>query len=434
MKRFLLWLVGVAVGAALFIAAILGASWYFTGTGSLPEQGKTQFAGQTLTENGYLWQLPLLGAVADKVLYSAPTLTMETLDTVSEAHPEMTLPDWATAAQLQITDKDSGEVLFTGSAEEYAAFAYPANATYEVELQIWRLPKGMAAAQLAANTAYVAKDPGLEQPSRPAGWYRYRFRFTMAASPNVALSSATVRQGGTLGIALSGMVGAGTPAADTDLGTIQFEPTEGGGWRGYLGVAYNAETTVHTITVTLAGQTVQAQVTVNGRAAGTAEVAAPAAEDETANQEYRSAIWPLYTAASGPAQWQGPWVAPVSYTAILVDYGATKTVGGTAIGRSNSVTVACAAGSTVVACAPGTVVYAGTLALTGNTVVVDHGGGVRSYLFGLASIGTQKGAAVAQGDPLGTSGESLNFDVKIGSKSVSPWELFQGSGGLFWKG
>ena len=34
---------------------------------------------------------------------------------------------------------------------------------------------------------------------------------------------------------------------------------------------------------------------------------------------------------------------------------------------------------------------------------------------------------------VGVLGEDVTMDVKLGSKSVNPWLLFQTSGGLFWK-
>ena len=80
----------------------------------------------------------------------------------------------------------------------------------------------------------------------------------------------------------------------------------------------------------------------------------------------------------------------------------------------------------------GKVVFAGNLTLTGGTVVIDHGCGMRSYLYGLADLHVQKGQTVAQGDAVGLVGEELTMDFKLGSKSVNPWRLFQTSGGLFW--
>ena len=83
--------------------------------------------------------------------------------------------------------------------------------------------------------------------------------------------------------------------------------------------------------------------------------------------------------------------------------------------------------------AAGVVVLARNLALTGNTVVIDHGCGVRSYLYGLQTIAVGEGALVERGQSVGSLGEELTMDFKLGSKSVNPWLLFQSSGGLFWR-
>ena len=81
----------------------------------------------------------------------------------------------------------------------------------------------------------------------------------------------------------------------------------------------------------------------------------------------------------------------------------------------------------------GVVVLAAELALTGNTVVIDHGCGMRSYLYGLQALSVSAGQTVEKGQAVGVLGEELTMDFKLGSKSVNPWPLFQTSGGLFWK-
>ena len=75
----------------------------------------------------------------------------------------------------------------------------------------------------------------------------------------------------------------------------------------------------------------------------------------------------------------------------------------------------------------------GDLALTGSTVVIDHGCGVRSYLYGLQELSVTRGQTVERGQAVGVLGEELTMDFKLGSKSVNPWPLFQTSGGLFWQ-
>ena len=79
--------------------------------------------------------------------------------------------------------------------------------------------------------------------------------------------------------------------------------------------------------------------------------------------------------------------------------------------------------------------YAGELKLTGNTVVIDHGCGVKSYLFGLESIsGIATGDEVTADQGLGIAGRKLIWEVRIGNKSVDPQKLTRGgSDGLFYR-
>ena len=47
MKRLLLWLIGVALGVVVLLAAVLGVSYSFTSEGAKPAS-EVQFAGQEL--------------------------------------------------------------------------------------------------------------------------------------------------------------------------------------------------------------------------------------------------------------------------------------------------------------------------------------------------------------------------------------------------
>lgn len=69
MKRLLLWLIGVALGVAVLLAAVMSVSYSFTSEGAKPASA-VQFAGQELEPNGWCWQVPLLGGQLDKVFAS----------------------------------------------------------------------------------------------------------------------------------------------------------------------------------------------------------------------------------------------------------------------------------------------------------------------------------------------------------------------------
>ena len=210
MKRLLLWLIGVALGVVVLLAAVLGVSYSFTSEGAKPAS-EAQFAGQELEPNGWCWQVPLLGGQVDKVFASPRTLTVQKLGVLYDAHPAFALPEWYSYGPLTITDS-AGNVVFEGTAATYDDFLFPANGGYKAELTVWRLPENMLATQFeGGSTGELRQDVRLEKPAKPIGWYYYSFRFTLQASAEVELSAERMEQGGTVAAAFTGMVGETAP-------------------------------------------------------------------------------------------------------------------------------------------------------------------------------------------------------------------------------
>ena len=431
MKRFLLWIISVALGVVVLLAAVMGVSYAFTTEGGCPD-GAAQFGGQALEPNGSCWQVPLLGGVFDKVFTSPETLTVQKLGVLYDAHPALALPDWASYTTLTI-ETDIGSIVFAGSASQYEDFLFPANGDYKAKLTVWRLPQDYLATQFeGGTTGAIRKNLGVEHPAKPTGWYSYSFRFTLQASAEVELSAERVEQGGTVGVRISGMTGDAVPTIETDLGSVQCVRAAEG-WRAYIPAAYNASSGGHEVNITVNGETITRTLTVLPKDFGTVEVEAEEPAAESANAQFRSAIWPLYEAAATAKQWQGGFVPPAEDSMTLVDYGQIKVTNGQQGSRSNSTKLYTIPGAPCRAAANGTVVFAGDLALTGNTVVIDHGCGLRSYLYGLQELSVSKGQTVEKGQAVGALGEELTMDFKLGSRSVNPRLLFQTSGGLFWK-
>src|SRR5699024_2314075 len=117
-KHILLWLVGVALGVAVLLGAVMAASYSFTTDGSRPDPG-AQFGSAALAVNGSCWRVPLIGGMLDKAFYAPSTLSVQKLGVLYEAHPEVTLPEWATHATLRITADGLGDAAyFDGTVEE----------------------------------------------------------------------------------------------------------------------------------------------------------------------------------------------------------------------------------------------------------------------------------------------------------------------------
>lgn len=432
MKRFFLWLFGVILGVALFLAVAVGISWYSVGLSDLPDDSQTMLDGVPLEKNGWCWQVPLVGAMADRVFAESNTLSTQKLGELGSAHPEFTLPEWADPDQTDLTlrQQSTGTVVFSGTMTEYADFAYTENGAYTGEMKLWRLPHGMEKTLLADATKKVAKNPGLEQPARPAGWYGYRFSFMLTAAPQVQLSADRIRQGDTVAITVKGLEGEDPPVLQSELGNVSFV-RDGSSWVGYLGAAYNADAKKHQITVSLGDVETQVELTVTERQFGKAEALPQTEESEEAAAEFRKKIWTLYSKPALPRQWIVAWEKPAAEATEQIGYGMYQMRDGKQGTKSNSTVYTTTPGTEVVTPNAGTVIFAGPLLLTGNTVVIDHGCGVRSYLYGLAEISVSEGSELALNNTIGFAGDTLTWDVKIGKKSIDPAPLLQGEGGLF---
>ena len=84
-------------------------------------------------------------------------------------------------------------------------------------------------------------------------------------------------------------------------------------------------------------------------------------------------------------------------------------------------------GKNITAAADGTVITAGWISGYGNTVVVDHGGGITTLYAHAQRILVKKGDKVKRGDALSlvgmtgyATGPHLHFEVRENGKYVNP--------------
>ena len=404
MRKLLLWLVMVVLMVALILGGTAAFLYSRTGEDALPQEPVT-FGETTLEPNGWDWVVPVLGDSVSKNYQSPTNLTVQKLGTFTDTLPQLVLPEWVTRAEVTITAPDG--TTWQAGVEDCNTYTYTQNGAYEITV-----------------TAYHQEN---EPPADPQGWYAYRAGYTMQLTPTVTLSTERAAQGSVVAIMLSGILD-GEPSLDTDLGDVWFRKTTSG-YMGYIPVTYNAESGDHTMTLTCGSLTQQITLSVSKTEYGNASVEAE--EESGGAEEYRNAIWPLYTTSESEKLWSGAFQRP-SAGEVSMGYGVVQMVDGQRSGQSTGLTYAAQPGETITAPQSGKVVFAGTLTLTGGTVVIEHGCGVKSYLYGLQTVTAQQGQPIATGDAVGTAGEEhdLIYELRIGSKSVDPDKAILGSSGL----
>ena len=404
MRKLLLWLVMVVLMVALILGGTAAFLYSRTGEDALPQEPVT-FGETTLEPNGWDWVVPVLGDSVSKNYQSPTNLTVQKLGTFTDTLPQLVLPEWVTRAEVTITAPDG--TTWQAGVEDCNTYTYTQNGAYEITV-----------------TAYHQEN---DPPADPQGWYAYRAGYTMQLTPTVTLSTERAAQGSVVAIMLSGILDV-EPSLDTDLGDVWFRKTTSG-YMGYIPVTYNAESGDHTMTLTCGSLTQQITLSVSKTEYGNASVEAE--EESGGAEEYRNAIWPLYTTSESEKLWSGAFQRP-SAGEVSMGYGVVQMVDGQRSGQSTGLTYAAQPGETITAPQSGKVVFAGTLTLTGGTVVIDHGCGVKSYLYGLQTVTAQQGQTIATGDAVGTAGEEhdLIYELRIGSKSVDPDKAILGSSGL----
>lgn len=114
----------------------------------------------------------------------------------------------------------------------------------------------------------------------------------------------------------------------------------------------------------------------------------------------------VYARETPEKLWDGPWLLPVDGP-VTTQFGQQRSVnGGPPSGHHSGVDIGAPEGTPVLATNSGRVVVAEPLAVRGNMVIVDHGGGVLSGYGHLSTFAVVPGQAVRAGEVLGAVGNT----------------------------
>ncbi len=156
-------------------------------------------------------------------------------------------------------------------------------------------------------------------------------------------------------------------------------------------------------------------------------------EMETASNEVASKIRSL-TSDSDTLYLGGEfvWPLPSSYTNVTSGYGNRMHPTLHVYKMHTGIDISAPNGTNIYAAGDGTVIYAGWLSGYGNSVIVNHGGGVTTLYGHMSSIAASSGDVVSAGDTIGyvgstgySTGNHLHFEVRENGSHVNPWNYLK---------
>ncbi|MDR2295606.1 MAG: M23 family metallopeptidase [Clostridiales Family XIII bacterium] len=280
------------------------------------------------------------------------------------------------------------------------------------------------------------------------GGFLYRCGFTVEPKPDPMLLTGRLEleQGDIVSLRLLHVPPEILPRAETELGMAIFTPDGENAWYaaipvgntqspGRYEVLVRAGDNDFVVAVTvLPFDFVEQDLIVDTEASEISESSSPAAY-----REYREKIPPLFDTYDAERYWHGLFMPPTT-GAISTEFGTVRyTNGDRARPRiHNGMDIAAREGTPVFAPNAGRVVMAERLLNTGNTVVLEHGGGMKSYYFHLSRIDAAPGDMVEKGAPLGavgstgySTGPHLHYEIRIGNRPVNPAMFLAADAGLY---
>ena len=408
----------------LFVLVIAcgGVAWlYHNATPDMLPQIKATFDGQELAPTAYKWHVPIVGSWLRRTYAETLNPTPAELALpVSGASPDLVVTPGGYSAQLTITDA-AGESIYDGSATGFRSYRFAENGTYD--------------AKLIVSTSGTPADE-----ATVTGTETWQFRFTVSIKPSIQLATDSVSQGGVAAVRVGQTLGQDAPAIKTTLKNVGFVKA-GSGWICYLPIPWNQKPGSIDLEVSADGYTETLSLSVRAGSfsykdySKTSQMAAPYIGEDDAP----AAVSKLFATVDDKIQWSvGGFVQPFldSFDTPLT-YGMTEYAGrsyserGTNYGyggrTSTNVIIRPKNGKgSMIAPASGRVLLAKDLGgLYGNTLVIEHGAGLKSIFYGLASLDVKTGDTVKQGQLLGGCSKAVVAEMRIGTVPIDPLAVWR---------
>lgn len=222
---------------------------------------------------------------------------------------------------------------------------------------------------------------------------------------------------------------------------LQFTPqffSDGNSQIALLPIRYTTAPGVYSITIQADASTLHYDLQVEPREFETqhltmdAGTASETALNAQANAEWTQKIEPLKSISDSQRYWENPFLQPVQGE-ITTEFGCIRyTNDDPNPTRHSGIDIAANTGTPVLATNNGRVQFADYLKLTGNTIVIEHGFGLKSFHYHMDSLAVKTGDLVEKGQQIGTVGSTgystgphLHFAIAVNQVFVNPWTAFK---------
>ena len=155
----------------------------------------------------------------------------------------------------------------------------------------------------------------------------------------------------------------------------------------------------------------------------------PNPENEARIEREHEAVKKILGGSVQEKLWDKSFMQPIPGEPVTV-FGMRRFMNGLPKNPHTGIDMKAPAGMPVAASADGIVVFTGEHFFSGNSVFIDHGAGICTMYFHLASIAVQAGQRVKQGDTIGavgstgrSTGPHLHWGVRINNQRIDPLAL-----------
>jgi len=298
---------------------------------------------------------------------------------------------------------------------------------------------------------------------QPSGTVSYKASFSVKNPDPVFEAGRTeLAQGDILSLRLENIPEGIVPELESALGPAIFTPgvpSENGGilqpegfqaWYAAVPISNSRAVGDYPVTVVAGDLVYEINVSVNeydfafeNLIIDTSVPSVASAVTAEAIEEFREKVIPLFSVFSEERYWEGQFEWPIDMGPedfISSEFGHIRITNGNPNTRRShlGVDIAASTGTPVLATGRGRVLLSEFLLNTGYTIVIDHGGGLKSIYYHMVSVEAVAGAIAEKGEFIGSVGSTgystgphLHFEMRIGDQPISPTMLLDPNAGLY---